>query len=133
MSFSDPIADMLSRIRNAQMRQKPTVLIPSSRLKRSILQVLEQEGYIKGYADKPREKGAAPMMEVGLKYVRSGPVIRSLVRVSKPSLRKYMPIRKILPVANGFGNAVLSTSKGVLSDMEARRQGVGGEVLFYVA
>lgn len=132
MSCSDPIADMLARIRNAQMRGKRKVSIPASRLKASILRVLEHEGYIKGYALTQGES-VIQTLEVDIKYTHGRPVIRELKRVSKPSLRRYVPIRKVLPVANGFGNAILSTSKGVLSDEEARRQHVGGEVLLYVS
>ena len=129
MSFSDPIGDMLTRIRNAQAVGHPTVSIPLSRLKTEIAKVLEREGYIRNYSIEKNQ------LIVELKYAGTLklPVIRMLKRVSKPSLRIFRGIFDLKPVANGLGNAVLSTSKGVLSDLEARSQNVGGEVLFYVA
>lgn len=128
MFLTDPIADMLTRIRNAQMVGKPEVTVPRSKFKEQILEAIRREGYISGFSSDGR------WINVTLKYVAGKrPVIQTLKRVSKPSLRVYSHITKLGKVANGFGNAILSTSRGVLSDAEARELNVGGEVLLHVA
>jgi len=135
MSMSDPISDMLVRIRNAQMVGHAEVVMPASRLKASIAQVLKQEGYIEDFAI--REKGGEPgprkELAIGLKYYAGRPVIERLERVSKPGLRVYKSRDDIPRVMNGLGVAILSTSRGVMTDRKARADGVGGEVLFIVA
>lgn len=131
MFVSDPIGDMIVRIRNAGMRLKPTVNIPVSQLKEKILQVLGREGYIKGFqvvGDKPSQRCFC----VQLKYYNGKPVISAMKRVSKPSVRFYVSVRKISPVANGLGNSILSTSRGILSDTEAKVAGVGGKLLMTI-
>jgi len=135
MSMSDPISDMLVRIRNAQMVGHAEVVMPASRLKASIAQVLKQEGYIEDFAI--REKGGEPgprkELAIGLKYYAGRPVIERLERVSKPGLRVYKSRDDIPRVMNGLGVAILSTSRGVMTDRKARADGVGGEVLCIVA
>jgi len=131
MSMSDPIADMLTRIRNAQMVGHTEVAMPASRLKASIAQVLKQEGYIEDFA--LRENGAMKELRIGLKYYAGRPVIERLERVSKPGLRVYRGRDDIPRVMNGLGVAILSTSRGVMTDRKARADGVGGEVLCIVA
>ena len=125
--MTDPIADMLARIKNACMRNYQTVDVPASKIKIGILRVLEREGYILGFSD--IEKDGHPYVRVDLKYHEGKPVIQILERVSKSSCRVYSRLRNIPRVFNGFGIYVLSTSRGVLSDAEAREQNVGGEVL----
>lgn len=127
MSFSDPIADMLTRIRNAHAVGHRIVSVSRSLFKEEIVKALLREGYIRGYVHKDGE------LRIELKYFNGAPVIRHVKRVSKPSLRVYTKIGRLAPVANGLGNAFLSTPQGVLSDTEARRQGVGGEVLCVVS
>jgi small subunit ribosomal protein S8 len=132
MSFTDPIGDMITRIRNAQMRLKKDVIVPASRLRKTVLEALLQEGYIKGIeevGETPRERSFV----VQLKYVKSRPVIREIRRVSKPSVHFYRKARENKPVANGLGSLILSTSAGVLSDSKARALGIGGKVLLYVS
>jgi small subunit ribosomal protein S8 len=129
--MSDPIADMLTRIRNAQMVGHTEVAMPASRLKASIAQVLKQEGYIEDFA--LRENGAMKELRIGLKYYAGRPVIERLERVSKPGLRVYRGRDDIPRVMNGLGVAILSTSRGVMTDRKARADGVGGEVLCIVA
>jgi small subunit ribosomal protein S8 len=131
MSMSDPIADMLIRIRNAQLVGHTDVVMPASKLKASIAQVLKDEGYIEDFA--LRENGAKKELRIGLKYYAGRPVIERLERVSKPGLRVYRGRDDIPRVMNGLGVAILSTSRGVMTDRKARADGVGGEVLCIVS
>jgi small subunit ribosomal protein S8 len=131
MSMSDPIADMLTRIRNAQLVQKAVVVMPSSKVKVAIAQVLKDEGYIEGFAIK--SDGAKTELEVALKYYAGRPVIERIERVSRPGLRVYKGRDAIPQVMNGLGVAIVTTPKGVMTDRKARQTGVGGEVLCYVA
>jgi small subunit ribosomal protein S8 len=131
MSMSDPIADMLTRIRNAQMVGHTEVTMPASRLKASIAKVLRDEGYIEDFI--LREDGAHRELRIGLKYYAGRPVIERLERVSKPGLRVYKGRDDIPKVMNGLGVAILSTSRGVMTDRKARADGVGGEILCIVA
>ena len=131
MSMSDPIADMLTRIRNAQAVDKSAVKMPSSKLKIAIAQVLKDEGYIDGYAVH-NDDGKAEL-EIALKYYAGKPVIERIERVSRPGLRVYKGRDAIPQVMNGLGVAIVTTPKGVMTDRKARQTGVGGEVLCYVA
>jgi len=131
MSMSDPIADMLTRIRNAQRVNKVSVEMPSSKLKVSIAQVLRDEGYIDGFEIVGEAK--KPVLKVSLKYYAGAPVIERIERVSKPGLRIYKDKGSIPEVMNGLGIAIVSTSKGVMTDRRARSTGIGGEVICYVA
>ena len=131
MSMSDPISDMLTRIRNAQLVGHTEVAMPASKLKASIAQVLKDEGYIEDFA--LREKDAKKELAIALKYYAGRPVIERLERVSKPGLRVYSGRNDIPKVMNGLGVAILSTSRGVMTDRKARANGVGGEVLCIVA
>jgi small subunit ribosomal protein S8 len=131
MSMSDPIADMLTRIRNAQRVEKATVSMPSSKLKVAIASVLKDEGYIDGFEVKSASGKAE--LEIALKYYAGRPVIERIERVSKPGLRIYKGRDDIPQVMNGLGVAIVSTSRGVMTDRKARAQGVGGEVLCVVA
>ena len=131
MSMSDPIADMLTRIRNAQMREEAIVAMPSSRVKLAIAKVLKDEGYIDDF--KVSQDLAKPQLEIALKYYAGRPVIEKIERVSRPGLRIYKSTRDIPQVMNGLGIAIVSTSKGVMTDRKARASGVGGEVLCIVA
>jgi small subunit ribosomal protein S8 len=131
MSMSDPIADMLTRIRNAQRVEKTEVVMPSSKLKAAIAQVLTDEGYIEGF--KVEANDGKPQLRIGLRYYAGRPVIERLERVSRPGLRIYRGREAIPQVMNGLGVAIVSTSRGVMTDRRARSQGVGGEVLCYVA
>jgi len=131
MSMSDPIADMLTRIRNAQMVQKAVVLMPSSKLKVAIAQVLKDEGYIDGFQVKTTDGKSE--LAVALKYYAGRPVIERIERVSRPGLRIYKGRDEIPQVMNGLGVAIVTTPKGVMTDRKARQTGVGGEVLCYVA
>jgi small subunit ribosomal protein S8 len=131
MSMSDPIADMLTRIRNAQRVEKAEVAMPASKLKVSIAQVLKDEGYIEGFQVNPNE--GKPELRIGLKYYAGRPVIERLERASRPGLRIYRGRHAIPAVMNGLGVAIVSTSQGVMTDRKARSQGVGGEVICYVA
>ena len=131
MSMTDPIADMLVRIRNAQMVGHAEVAMPASKLKASIAEVLKSEGYIEDYA--LRDNGPKKELRIGLKYYAGKPVIERLERVSKPGLRVYKGRDDIPKVMNGLGVAILSTSRGVMTDRKARADGVGGEVLCIVA
>ncbi len=131
MVLTDPIADMLTRIRNALQAEKTEVLVPSSKLKMEIARILRKEGYINDF--QYIEDGKQGILKVYLKYTPEGePVISGLKRVSKPGGRVYVSKDKIPRVLNGLGIAIISTSKGVLTDKEARRLGVGGEVLCYI-
>ena len=131
MSMSDPIADMLTRIRNAQSVEKPAVSMPSSKLKVAIAQVLKDEGYIDSFAIKT--EGVKSELEISLKYYAGRPVIERIERVSRPGLRIYRGRVAIPTVMNGLGVAIVTTPKGVMTDRKARANGVGGEVLCYVA
>ena len=131
MSMSDPIADLLTRIRNAQMVAKPTVSIPSSKVKAAIAQVLKDEGYIDGFEVKT-EAGKSELV-ITLKYYAGRPVIERIERVSRPGLRVYKASAAIPQVQNGLGVAIVTTPQGVMTDRKARQTGVGGEVLCYVA
>jgi len=131
MSMSDPIADMLTRIRNAQLAEKLSVAMPSSRVKASIAQVLKDEGYIDDF--KVRDEDGKPTLEVALKYYAGEPVIEKIERVSRPGLRIYKGRDDIPKIMNGLGIAIVSTSRGVMTDRKARATGIGGEVLCIVA
>ena len=126
----DPIADMLTRIRNAQAVTEKSVCMPLSKIKVAIAKVLTNEGYILGYSQ--NGKGSKATLEIDLKYFNSEPVIEQLKRVSRPGLRVYKDGDSLPSVNNGLGIAIISTSKGVISDKEARRLRLGGEVLCYV-
>jgi small subunit ribosomal protein S8 len=131
MSMTDPIADMLTRIRNAQMADKLGVSMPSSKLKESIAKVLKDEGYIENYAI--RKDGAKAELDIELKYYAGRPVIERIERVSRPGLRVYRGMQELPKVMNGLGIAIVSTPKGVMTDRKARSVNVGGEVLCIVA
>jgi small subunit ribosomal protein S8 len=131
MSMHDPISDMLTRIRNAQMVGHTEVKMPASRLKAAIAKVLKDEGYIEDFAT--RENGAKSELAIALKYYAGRPVIERLERVSKPGLRVYKGRDDIPRVMNGLGVAIVSTSRGVMTDRKARADGLGGEVLCIVA
>lgn len=128
MPMNDPLGDMLTRIRNAQMRKRPKVSTPASNLRQRVLDVLAEEGYIRGYARVDNKNGTSEF-EIELKYANGQPAIRELTRVSTPGRRVYRPVRDIRTVANGLGVAILSTPKGVMPDWRAREENVGGEVL----
>ncbi|OFZ73996.1 MAG: 30S ribosomal protein S8 [Betaproteobacteria bacterium RBG_16_64_9] len=131
MSMSDPISDMLTRIRNAQMVRKTVVSLPSSKLKAAIAQVLKDEGYIDGFS--VRENNGKPELDISLKYYAGQPVIERIERISRPGLRIYRGRDELPKVMNGLGVAIVSTSRGVMTDRKARATGVGGEVLCIVA
>ncbi len=131
MSMSDPIADMLTQIRNGQQSEKALVSMPCSNLKVAIARVLTDEGYIEGHT--VREAGDKPVLDIALKYYAGQPVIEKLERVSRPGLRIYKGRDDLPKVMNGLGIAIVSTSKGVMTDRKARAAGVGGEVLCIVA
>lgn len=131
MSMSDPIADMLTRIRNAQAVEKASVVMPSSKLKVAIAKVLKDEGYIDEFA--VTEQGGKSTLTIGLKYYAGRPVIERLERVSKPGLRVYKGRNEIPQVMNGLGVAIISTPQGLMTDRRARATGVGGDVICYVA
>jgi small subunit ribosomal protein S8 len=134
MSMSDPIADMLTRIRNAQGVEKVDVTMPASKLKVAIAEVLKDEGYIDGFEVVNSDSNAGkPELRIGLKYYAGRPVIERLERVSRPGLRIYKGRGDIPQVMNGLGVAIVSTSRGVMTDRKARTEGVGGEVICYVA
>lgn len=128
MSMNDPLGDMLTRIRNSQLRGKSTVSTPASTLRARVLDVLLSEGYIRGYEKKPTANGQGEF-EISLKYYEGTPVIREVKRVSKPGRRVYMGVKDIPAVRNGLGISIVSTPKGVMSDANARAANVGGEVL----
>ncbi|MGQ3002647.1 MAG: 30S ribosomal protein S8 [Hydrogenophaga sp.] len=131
MSMSDPIADMLTRIRNAQMVEKAVVTMPASKVKAAIAQVLKDEGYIDGFQVKSTD--GKNELEIALKYYAGRPVIERIERVSRPGLRVYRGRNAIPQVQNGLGVAIVTTPQGVMTDRKARATGVGGEVLCYVA
>ncbi|MFZ4602004.1 MAG: 30S ribosomal protein S8 [Alphaproteobacteria bacterium] len=127
MNLNDPLGDMITRIRNAQMRGKSVVFTPASKLRMRVLEVLQDEGYIRSYAEV--EKNGKAEIEIQLKYYEGAPVIQDIARVSKPGRRVYSSINDLGLVRNGLGIAILSTPKGVMSDNAARAQNVGGEIL----
>ena len=127
MSMNDPLGDLLSRIRNAQMRNKSKVSSPNSRLRESVLEVLKTEGYIRGYTVTEREGRSE--LDIELKYYEGEPVIREIERISKPGRRVYTSVRNLPRINNGLGVAIVSTPKGVMADHDARDANVGGEVL----
>ena len=131
MSMSDPIADMLTRIRNGQSAGKTSVLMPASKQKAAVAQVLKDEGYITDFSS--AELNGKPALEIALKYFRGEPVIDFVKRVSRPGLRIYKSREELPKVRGGLGIAIISTSKGVMTDREARKQGHGGEVVAFVA
>ena len=131
MSMSDPIADMLTRIRNAQMVEKTNVAMPASKVKVAIAQVLKDEGYIENFQVNAAD--GKSQLEIALKYYAGSPVIERIERVSRPGLRVYRGSKSIPQVINGLGVAIVTTPKGVMTDRKARAEGVGGEVLCYVA
>jgi small subunit ribosomal protein S8 len=131
MSMSDPVADMLTRIRNGQQVDKTNVVMPSSKLKVAIAQVLKDEGYIDGFQVKSED--GKPQLEIALKYYAGRPVIERIERVSRPGLRVYKGRNDIPREMNGLGVAIVTTPQGVMTDRKARAAGIGGEVLCYVA
>ena len=131
MSTHDPISDLITRIRNAQMRSKSKVSTPGSRMRANVLEVLKLEGYIRGYATLEHAGGRSEI-EIELKYADGEPVIREIDRVSKPGRRVYVSAKNLPRVNNGLGISVLSTPKGIMADHDAREANVGGEVLFTV-
>jgi small subunit ribosomal protein S8 len=126
--MNDPLGDLLTRIRNAQMRRRPKVSSPASNLRARVLDVLTSEGYIRGYA-RIEHKNAPPELEIELKYSNGQPAIREIKGVSMPGRGVYSAVRDLTTVANGLGVAILSTPKGVMSDSRAREENVGGEIL----
>jgi small subunit ribosomal protein S8 len=132
MAMNDPLGDMLTRIRNAQMRKRGKVSTPGSALRKNVLDVLESEGYIRGYSTTDYGNGRSEF-EIELKYFDDQPVIRKIERVSKPGRRVYVTVDAMPRVANGLGVSIVSTPKGVMTDRKARATGVGGEVICYVA
>ncbi len=127
MSMNDPLGDMITRIRNAQERSKSKVSTPGSKLRASVLEVLKNEGYIRGYSS--LEKDGRSEFEIELKYFDGGPVIREIARISKPGRRVYASVASLPRVNNGLGVAIVSTPKGVMADHDARDANVGGEIL----
>ena len=130
MNITDPIADMLTRIRNANAQRHETVDVPTSKLKKSIADILTDEGYIKGYEE--IEDGVQGTLRISLKYVNKQKVIAGLKRISKPGLRVYATKDELPKVLGGLGIALISTSKGIMTDKKAREEGIGGEVLAFV-
>jgi small subunit ribosomal protein S8 len=128
MSLTDPIGDMLTRIRNAQMRRRDVVQTPASTLRGRVLDVLKSEGFIRGYSESHMDNGVL-QYDIELKYSDNQPVIRTIERVSRPGRRVYASVKNIPSVANGLGVSILSTPKGVMADHEAKAQNLGGEVL----
>jgi small subunit ribosomal protein S8 len=126
--MNDPLGDMLTRIRNAQQRRRPKVTSPASKLRQRVLDVLIDEGYIRGYSRVDHKNGVSEF-EIELKYANGQPAIREIKRVSKPGRRVYSGVSDLENVANGLGVAILSTPKGVMSDAKAREENVGGEIL----
>lgn len=131
MSMNDPISDLLTRIRNAQARGKPEVVLPSSKAKIAILKVCEEEGYINGYTVEGTEQ--KPVLKVMLKYHNNKPVFELIKRISRPGLRTYKKHDELPRVMDGYGVAIVTTSKGVMSDRAARALGLGGEILCFIA
>jgi len=131
MAINDPIGDLITRIRNAQLRHHSSLTVPASKMRGRVLDVLADEGYIRGYA-RIEKDGAKPEFEIELKYFEGAPVITNIKRVSKPGRRVYSAVSDLPSVRNGLGISVVSTPKGVMSDTAARAANVGGEVLFQV-
>lgn len=131
MAINDPIGDLITRIRNAQMRRHHSMAVPASKLRGCVLDVLADEGYIRGYS-RIEQDGKKPEFEIELKYFEGSPVITNIKRVSKPGRRVYSSVSDLPSVRNGLGISVVSTPKGVMSDAAARAANVGGEVLFQV-
>ncbi len=131
MSLQDQIADMLTRVRNGQQRMKQEVGMPSSKLKIAVAEILQQEGYIKDYS--VSEDKVKPVLTIRLKYFEGKPVIELLKRISSPGLRRYSPTNKLPRVYGGLGTAIVSTSRGVMTDRSARQLGIGGEIICIVA
>lgn len=131
MPINDPVGDLITRIRNAQMRRHDRMVVPASKLRGWVLDVLQSEGYIRGYT-RVEKDGEKPTLEVELKYAEGTPVIQSIKRISKPGRRVYSAVNELMPVRNGLGISILSTPKGVMSDTAARDANVGGEVLCQV-
>ena len=129
MSFVDPIGDMITSIRNAQMRSLSYVKIPNSKFRAKILEVLKQEGYIADYKNLSDEKNKNNILSVALKYYQGLPVIKDIKRISKPGRRIYARADSIPKIQNGLGLAIVSTSKGIMTDNDARNQNVGGEII----
>ncbi len=129
--ITDPVGDLITRIRNAQMRKHANMSVPASKLRGWVLDVLQSEGYIRGYSRVEKE-GEKPQLEVELKYAEGAPVIQSIKRISKPGRRVYSSVNELTPVRNGLGISILSTPKGVMSDAAARDANVGGEILCQV-
>ena len=127
MALTDPLGDMLTRIRNGQRAKKDTILSPASKLRARVLEVLQREGYIRGYSEDA--SGLHPQLRIELKYFEGEPAIKHVARVSKPGRRVYSGSKELPVIRNGLGITIVSTPKGVLSDAEARTQNVGGEVL----
>ena len=128
MTFTDPIGDMFSRIRNGQMRSLSSIIIPSSNFRKNILTILKSEGYIKDFFIEKNEKNKVSL-KINLKYYEGDPVIKEIKRISKPGRRVYSRANSIPKVMNGLGLAIISTPKGVMSDTEARKNNVGGEII----
>ena len=128
MSVSDPIGDLLARIRNGQMRRKDAITAPASRVHKAVLDVFKEEGFIRGYTEQEVRKGVSEL-SIELKYHEGRPAIKEMTRISKPGRRVYSAVNDLQPVFNGLGVAVISTSMGIMSDKKAREQQVGGEVL----
>jgi len=131
MPINDPVGDLITRIRNAQMRRHDNLVVPASKLRAWVLDVLQNEGYIRGYTRVELE-GEKPSLEVELKYAEGAPVIQSIKRISKPGRRVYTAVNELTPVRNGLGISIISTPKGVMSDSAARDANVGGEILCQV-
>ncbi len=133
MVMTDPIADMLTRIRNANTMKHETVDVPSSKVKKEILNVMKNEGYIGGYTEIKEERNPQEILRVSLKYLKNNErVIKGLKRISKPGLRVYAKSEELPKVLNGLGIAIISTSSGIMTDREARKQQVGGEIVAYI-
>lgn len=132
MSVNDPLGDMLTRIRNALMRNRTTVTTPASKLRGRVLEVLLSEGYIRGYTESTDADGF-PQFEIELKYYEGAPVISEIKRISKPGRREYSKVRDLPLVQNGLGIAIVSTPQGVMSDATARAKNVGGEILCHIS
>ena len=128
MSLQDPLADLFSRIRNAQLRKKKIVSSPVSKMRESILEVLKKEGYIRGYARTEHTTGRQEL-DIALKYDEGGPVISNITRISKPGRRVYSGVERIPFIHNGLGISIISTSQGVMSDTDARDKKIGGEII----
>ena len=128
MSMTDPLANMLAAINNGQMATKPYATVPASKLKKSVLEVLEAEGYIRGFSE-TQDINEKPVLKIELKYFEGEPVIKKIKKISKPGRRVYAQVGKLPKVYNGLGTIVVSTSKGVMSDFDARQQKIGGELL----